>query len=570
MKALVQACRLVLFALTTGSVFAADTGTPAGTDPGAWNFDDVTAPALPAGWNSTVDGDGTPWITQTVHADSAPNGAYAAEHESSAEASLVSPAVTGFAAGTKLRFRHRFNLENEYDGGVLEIAIADGAFVDIVAAGGSFLEAGYNGTLTDDSNPLGTRDAWNGEQETFVTTTVQLPAAAANQPLRLRWRLGSDSSTAATAPNGWWLDSIVLIDDALPNEPSIVIAPQSLTVTVAQGAQTSANLSVANAGVRPLTYDIPGVAGSPAIGGPYVAPDLPTATGPAHRFSTGRGVAAGLRGGAVALDGNGSISVAQMNDNTVTAPNSVSCGSGGVTDQTSWWRRFYFAEHTRVGAAAVVKTVTIATELGPDIPATINVYTTPHGNAASEQSIPLNALTLIGTGTATVGGALRTFEIPVNAAIDDTVGKDLVVEYRIDGSPTQFLPGGNATPQTHPTYLSAPACGAFDPVPSNEIGFPNFHLIMVVNLGATTLPVQCTNAAALPWLGATPRTGVVGMNASTDVALSIDAADLEPGLLQSTMCLTTNDAAHPVVEVPLSVTVIGSGDAIFVDGFEND
>ena len=57
------------------------------------------------------------------------------------------------------------------------------------------------------ANPLGGRSAWGGVSAGFITTTVNLPSAAAGQNIVLRWRMGSDNSTAGV---GWRVDSVVL------------------------------------------------------------------------------------------------------------------------------------------------------------------------------------------------------------------------------------------------------------------------------------------------------------------------------------------------------------------------
>jgi hypothetical protein len=111
---------------------------------------------------------------------------------------------------SQLSFRHRYELENGFDGGVLEIKIGSGAFADILSAGGSFVSGGYNSTLsTHYSNPLGGRQAWSGTNTAaFSTVVVNLPAAAAGQNVQFQWRCGTDTSVGA---GGWWVDSVAVI-----------------------------------------------------------------------------------------------------------------------------------------------------------------------------------------------------------------------------------------------------------------------------------------------------------------------------------------------------------------------
>jgi hypothetical protein len=56
------------------------------------------------------------------------------------------------------------------------------------------------------NNPLATRSAWNGNSGgVYLTSKVQLPAAAAGQNVQLRWRFGADDNTAGL---GWNVDTI--------------------------------------------------------------------------------------------------------------------------------------------------------------------------------------------------------------------------------------------------------------------------------------------------------------------------------------------------------------------------
>ena len=122
-------------------------------------------------------------------------------------------AITSSSA--QLTFRNNFNLEaggggTGFDGGVLEIAIGAGAFTDIIVAGGSFVSGGYTHTIsTGFMSPIAGRNAWSGNSGGYITTTVNLPAAAAGQNIRLRFRRATDSSTAGT---GWRVDTISITD----------------------------------------------------------------------------------------------------------------------------------------------------------------------------------------------------------------------------------------------------------------------------------------------------------------------------------------------------------------------
>jgi Trypsin-like peptidase domain len=173
------------------------------------NFDGVVAPALPAGWTSSTAG-GTAWATSTAQPDTPPNAVFAADPGAITDNRLISPSIAIDSVNAQLTFRHNYDLENGYDGGVLELSMNGGAFADILSLGGSFVTNGYNQTIsTYYQNPLAGRNAWSGNSGGFVTTIVDLPPAAAGGTVQLRWRLGSDNSAGAV---GWYVDSIGLTE----------------------------------------------------------------------------------------------------------------------------------------------------------------------------------------------------------------------------------------------------------------------------------------------------------------------------------------------------------------------
>src|SRR5205823_10526933 len=113
----------------------------------------------------------------------------------------------------QLRFQHYYNLETAsgnvgYDGGVFEIKIGNGAFQDILDAGGSFAGGGYNKIIASGyGNPLAGKQAWSGDSGGFTSAVVNLPMAALGQLVQFRWRCGSDSSVGMS---GWYVDSLVI------------------------------------------------------------------------------------------------------------------------------------------------------------------------------------------------------------------------------------------------------------------------------------------------------------------------------------------------------------------------
>ncbi|MBN8722821.1 MAG: S8 family serine peptidase [Acidobacteria bacterium] len=176
------------------------------------NFDGVTAPALPSGFTNTVITGSTPgWTTSTATpVNSSPNKAFAPNLTTVTSATLTLPSVMITSSNAQLSFRNFYNLENNFDGGVLEISLNGGAFQDIIAAGGSFASAGYNGTLNNTSqNPIRGRMAWTGNAGSFLLTTVNLPASAVGQMVTLRFLVASDESVAAV---GWNIDDITLLN----------------------------------------------------------------------------------------------------------------------------------------------------------------------------------------------------------------------------------------------------------------------------------------------------------------------------------------------------------------------
>ncbi len=224
--------------------------------PLAENFDGVPAPNLPGGWATAWSGAQSPWTTSTAASDSAPNSAFSPDADAVGVNELDSVPILLPLTPVQLTFRQSYDLEasdlvstKAYDGGVLEIQIGGGSFTDILAAGGSFVTGGYSRTISSSySNPLAGRLAWSGNSGGFISTVVNLPAAALGQTIQLRWRCGSDDSLATT---GWYIDNVT-IGNYVCCSSAPVIATQPQGPLVVTGG--NALLSVQATGTYPLSY----------------------------------------------------------------------------------------------------------------------------------------------------------------------------------------------------------------------------------------------------------------------------------------------------------------------------
>ena len=94
-----------------------------------------------------------------------------------------------------------------FDGGVLGVSFDGGnTFQDILDAGGTFVEGGYNRVVSSDrGSPIAGRQAWSGNSKGFITTIVSLGTISLE--MRFRWRMASDNSGAS---EGWRVDTVTM------------------------------------------------------------------------------------------------------------------------------------------------------------------------------------------------------------------------------------------------------------------------------------------------------------------------------------------------------------------------
>lgn len=196
------------------------TPSPSPAGPCIENFDGVTAPTLPAGWVATnAVGPAPFWVTSPTTPHTPPNDAVVKNPPEISDKRLDTPNIAITSDAAQLSFRNNFNLQDTFDGGVLEVSssnIAGGAFTDITdaAVGASFVTGGYTRAIsTAFASPIAGRMAWTGNSGGYITTVVNLGQRVNGQTIRLRFRLGTDQ---AVGDGGWRVDTFSIIGGACP------------------------------------------------------------------------------------------------------------------------------------------------------------------------------------------------------------------------------------------------------------------------------------------------------------------------------------------------------------------
>jgi hypothetical protein len=149
--------------------------------------------------------------------DTPPNAAFVDDPATISDKQLLSPTIVSICdfGRVQVSFRNNFNLQDGFDGGVLEVSYDHGlTFQDVLVAGGTFVLGGYNGTINSCcGNPLAGRQAWTGNSGGFIdTTVVNLPDGCVVD-IMMRWRMGSDSSVSG---EGWRIDNVNIVQCFTP------------------------------------------------------------------------------------------------------------------------------------------------------------------------------------------------------------------------------------------------------------------------------------------------------------------------------------------------------------------
>jgi hypothetical protein len=216
-----------------------------------------------AGWShsAAIGTDG--WGLTTTQSHSGTTSFFSSGPATRTDDSLISPAIAvpSGSSNLQLTFWHNYTFESGTDGGVLEFSIANGAYFDVTSSGSgaAFLSGGYTSALAGKGppgsrNPLAGRNGWSATSNGWTQVVVALTDATkyAGKTLNVRWRLGTNSSTAST---GWWIDDISLAGATAANLPPNVVTPASAGAAVVVGKTTTLGVVASDdGGESGLTY----------------------------------------------------------------------------------------------------------------------------------------------------------------------------------------------------------------------------------------------------------------------------------------------------------------------------
>ncbi|MBW2700758.1 MAG: hypothetical protein JRF33_08035 [Deltaproteobacteria bacterium] len=192
----------------------------------AGTYSDDMEGTEPNGWTHQANVGNDDWRYTSADSHSPDHSWFASDAAYEKDISLFTPSQS-IGDTALLTFWQKYDFENGYDGGVLEISVDGGnQFSDL----GSYItQNGYNSALDDwTSNPLGAREAWSGSAN-WQMVTADLSQFGPGDII-LRFRLGCDSSVGGV---GWWIDDLELNADTVvcnvapcgsPNDPPVADA----------------------------------------------------------------------------------------------------------------------------------------------------------------------------------------------------------------------------------------------------------------------------------------------------------------------------------------------------------
>ena len=178
----------------------------------------------------------------------------------------------GFDGEYTVSFWHLYNLENGYDGAVIEVRVNGGDWADVTAMGGEFLGDGYTDTGLDETEAaIASRDMFSGVNH--GAETISFGEALNGNQVEFRFRVATDSAFIPEPFSGfdagWYIDDMTftniqnsIFSDVVAGDtfacdnrlPLVTVSDSVLSQTVNEGATVALTAQASDPNGDALTY----------------------------------------------------------------------------------------------------------------------------------------------------------------------------------------------------------------------------------------------------------------------------------------------------------------------------
>jgi len=189
------------------------------------------------------------------------------------------PMSVGFDGEYTISFWHLYNIEEGYDGAVVEVRVNGGDWADITEMGGSFLGDGYTDTgLEYTEAAIADRDMFSGFN--YGWETISFGEALNGNEVEFRFRIATDSAYVPEPvfgfASGWYIDDMTItnittstLSDVVAGDsfdcdnrlPSVTISGET---SVTEGSSSTLTATGIDANEDELTYTWAQVSGPAA------------------------------------------------------------------------------------------------------------------------------------------------------------------------------------------------------------------------------------------------------------------------------------------------------------------
>ena len=336
---------------------------------------------------------------------------------------------------------------------------------------------------------------------------------------------------AATYGRGLWQTGLTVESSGTP---SISIFPSELTEThVTSSQQTTQIVTVSNTGTTPLTFDL--VVNTSRN---MFVEDSPADYARLYEPKQADGLSDNSFMAGNAQPGGSSPNLTK--DATLRYDNGVNNDAIGLTAGGTFQVAAYFPAAT-MGQYAGMKLSQMEIYINDvPVPCVLKVY---------------------GQGTATSPGALLHEQTVTPAGMSwntftltdevDITGQGLWIGYQVTHAAGQYPAGSDAGPHvTNGNWIS-----------SDGVAWDQLHIIAPsLDYNWNIAGFLVNGATPSTWLSAAPLSGTIAPGESDEIVVTFNSTDLTNGIYTGSLVFSSNDAANPIVTVPVTLTV---GSSVF-------